>query len=189
MTAHLSVLLEGVGLLLWLWSKPQPDPKEYRGDYGNLFKAPSHEAEAILTLMTLQERLNLKELLDLLQQSLESAVEKGPLSFHPDARAAHWGTALAKIGDHYYNTGRTERALFFARAAWHLSKYPVFAFNAGILSIEMGDVADGRSLLEAYLDGYPEVLTSPALRLVNPEVTTDELESLAERAKARLAAL
>jgi hypothetical protein len=53
----------------------------------------------------------------------------------------------------------------------------------------MGDVADGRSLLEAYLDGYPEVLTSPALRLVNPEVTTDELESLAERAKARLAAL
>lgn len=151
--------------------------------------APSREAEAIASSMTQVEEVNFRDLLRRLQEGYEGEAQKGPLSFHPDARASLWGVALAKIADHYRETEQNDRALFFANAAWLLSKYPVFAYNAGILSIEVGDIDRGKQYLKTYLDEYSSILTSRLFELVAPEVTPDELERLAESARHKLAAL
>lgn len=151
--------------------------------------APSQEAEAIAASMTQEEQVNFRDLLGRLQEWHESGVQEGPLSFHPGARALLWGVALAKIADHYRETERTDRALFFTNAAWILSRYPVFAYNAGMLSIEAGDTDRGKQFLKTYLDEYSRILTSSSFKLVAPEVTSEELEHLAERARNELAAL
>jgi len=182
------VLLRGV-LLLNFFSKFFKDPKQYRGDYGDLFVPPSKEAEAIIRSMNREEQANFKDLLGRLQQWHESAVDNASLKFHPEARALLWGAALAKIADHYLEMEQYDRGLFFANAAWILSKYPVFAFNAGILSIEIGDTDRGRRFLRTYLDEYSNILTTRIFELVAPEVTSDELERLAETARYKLAAL
>jgi hypothetical protein len=139
--------------------------------------------------MTQVEQVNFRDLLRRLQEGYESEAQEGALSFHPDARARLWGVALAKIADHYRETGRNDRALFFTNAAWILSKYPVFAYNAGILSIEAGDTDRGKQFLKTYLDEYSSILTSRIFELVAPEVTPDELERLAETARYKLASL
>ena len=185
-------VLVAAGLFIWLRARSKSratDPKEYRGDYGRLSMPPSPEAATILSSMTEEEKLNFRDLLGRLQEWHESIAEKGPLSFHPEARASLWGTALAKIADHYREIGRNDRALFFTSAAWNLSRYPVFAYNVAMLSIETGDVIHAKNLLETYLAEYRNVLTSSSLRLVNPEVTADELERLAKSARTKLAAL
>ena len=151
--------------------------------------APSREAEAIASSMTQIEQVNFRDLLRRLQEWHESEAQKGPLRFHPDARARLWGVALPKIADHYREIEQNDRALFFTNAAWILSKYPVFAFNAGILSIEVGDTDRGRQFLKTYLDEYSNILTTRIFELVAPEVTPDELERLAETARYKLAAL
>jgi len=97
--------------------------------------------------------------------------------------------ALAKIADHYRETGENDRALFFTNAAWILSTYPVFALNAGMLSIEAGDTDRGKQFLNTYLATYPTILSSPTFMLVDPEITSDELERLAETARDKLAAM
>ena len=67
-----------------------------------------------------------------------------------------------------------------------LSGYPVFAFNLAVMSSEAGDVNGARILFQTYLAEYRNVLTSPTMRLVNPNVTAEELETLARSARARL---
>jgi hypothetical protein len=163
--------------------------EQSRGGYGSLLVPPSTEAATVLASMTEEESLNFKDLLERLQEWHESAVGKGSLNFHPEARASLWGTALAKIADHYREIGRNERALFFANAAWTLSRYPVFAFNVGILAMAAGDTSRGKNCLQTYLDEYPKVLTTPSLRLVAPEVTEEELERLAKIARSKLGTL
>lgn len=164
---------------------------DYRGDYGPLSLPPSEEAKAILSSMTDIEKFNFGDLLSRLQGWHESVAERHPLNFHPEARASLWGTALAKIADHYREVGRNDRALFFMRAAWSLSKYPTFAYNAALLllSVDARDIVTAGALLQTYLTEYRKILTSPVLRLVNPEVTEEELERIAQTARARLAAL
>src|SRR5438445_742287 len=98
--------------------------------------APSREAEAIASSMTQEEKVNFRDLLGRLQEWHESGVGEGPLSFHPGGRAMLWSVALGKIADHYRETNQTDKAFFFTNAAWILSNYPVFAYNAGMLSIE-----------------------------------------------------
>lgn len=168
---------------------PAEGSTQYRGDYGNLFVTPSVEAAEIFSSMTREEKVNFTDLLGRLQEWHEGVVERGPLSFHPKARASLWGAALGKIADHYHETGQNDRALFFATAAWNISKYPSFAYNAGVLASEEGESARGKQFLQTYLDEYPEVLTNPILRLVEPTVTADELEHRAEAARAKLAKL
>lgn len=185
-------IVAAAGWFIWLKVKKKSgtiDPKEYRGDYGNLFAPPSAEAANILKSMTEEEALNFKDLLGRLQTWHESMAEKGPLSFHPEARASLWGAALGKIADHYRDNGRNDRALFFTNAAWNLCKHPVFAFNAGMLAIQAGDVVNGRDLLQSYLTEYQKGLRSDTLRLVNPEITAEELERLAKAARSKLAIL
>jgi hypothetical protein len=139
--------------------------------------------------MTEEESLNFKDLLQRLQGWHESVAGSGPMSFHPEARAALWGAALGKIADHYRETNRNDRALFFTWAAWHLSRYPVFAFNAGVLAMAAGDTASAEEFLRTYLAEYSKVLVTPVLRLVDPEVTKEELERLAAMARSKLGAL
>lgn len=165
------------------------NPKDDREDYGTLFMPPSSEAGALLAVMTEEEKSNFTDLLRHLQEWHESIAEKGPLSFHPEARACLWGVALAKIADHYRGIGRNDKALFFMSAAWNLSKYPVFAYNVAVLSMEAGDLKHAQTLIEIYLAEYRNVLTSTSLRLMNPDITVGELEDLAISARARLAAI
>jgi hypothetical protein len=162
------------------------NPKEDRSDYGTLLVPPSAEAGALLAAMTEEEKTNFIDLLRHLQEWHESVV-KGPLSFHPETRACLWGTALAKIADHYHEIDRNDKALFFMSAAWNLSKYPVFAFNVAVLSMAVGDLKHAQTLLETFLAKYQSVLTTPTLRLVNPDITAGQLEDYAKSARARLA--
>jgi hypothetical protein len=71
-------------------NKPSVD-KNYRGDYGNLFLPPSAEAGTILWSLNEEEQANFKGLLNCMQESYESAGQKGPISFHPEARASLLG--------------------------------------------------------------------------------------------------
>ena len=155
-------------------------------DYGTLSKPPSDEANAFLSSMTGEEKLNFHSLLGLLQESVPAG-----MILHPEARASLWGAALAKIADHYRATGRNDRALLFMETAWSLSKYPVFAFNAALLSLSVNpaDVTHARTLLQTYLAEYQNVLAKPVLMLVNPEFTATQLEDVAMFAREELAAL
>lgn len=148
-----------------------------------------NEGGALLAAMTEEKKYNLTDLLRHLQEWHESVTKTAPLSFHPEARARLWGAALAKIADHYHDIGRNDKALFFMSAAWNLSKYPIFAYNVALLSAEAGDLKHAQTLLETYLAEYRNVLTSPSLRLVNPDITIGELDDLAKSARARLAAI
>jgi len=127
-------------------------------DYGPLSEPPSDLASTILSAMTDEERSNLLDLLDRLQDWHESVSENRGLLFHPEARAALWGTALARMADHFREIGQNQRALFLMGAAWNISKYPVFAFNAALLCLSCSDLSRARSLFEDYLFTYQNVL-------------------------------
>jgi hypothetical protein len=174
-----------------LVSRPGNISENRRDDYGTVFLQPSDEAKTVLSSMTQEERVNFNDLLRRLQEWHESGAATRPLHFHPEARASLWGAALAKIADHYREIERNERAFFFMMAAWNLSKYPIFAYNAALLSLSVDaeDVFRARTLLQAYLAEYQKVLTSPNLKLVSPEMTERELEDIAKSARVRLAAL
>lgn len=158
-------------------------------DYGTLLKPPSDLASTIVSAMTDEERSNFWDLLGHLQSWHESASDEPGLIFHPEVRTALWGAALAKIADHFREIGQPERALFFMGAAWNISKHPVFAFNAGLLSLSCGDLNRARTLFSAYLSDYANVLRNPSLMLVDPTITPDELESIAASARGRIAEL
>ena len=138
------------------------DTQQDRSDYGTLAMPPSAEAGALLAAMNDEERLNFTDLLGHLQEWHESIAETDQLRFHPEARAVLCGAGLANIADHYREAGRNDKALFFTSAAWELSRYPVFAFNMAVMSSEAGDVKGARTLFQAYLAEYRNVLTSPS---------------------------
>lgn len=163
--------------------------KDSSDGYGPLSMPPSSEAAAILAAMTEEEKVNFSELLRHLQEWLESSAEKQSVKFHPEARAVFWGTAFAKIADHYRDINRNEKALFFTNIAWNLSRYPVFAYNKALFLIAAGDFRSAKTLLETYLAEYRKVLTNPLLTVVNPEMTEEKLEKLAGSARAKIIAL
>lgn len=156
-------------------------------DYGTLSIPPSDEASTFLLAMTDEERANFEDLLERLQKWHETAAETPGMLFHPEARACLWGTALAKIADHFREVKKNRRALFFVGAAWNISKYPVFAFNAALLSFNEGDIRRARNLLQSYLDHYDGILSSETMKLIDPTVTQQQLEILANSARSRLA--
>jgi len=158
-------------------------------DYGTLFVPPSDSASTILSAMTKEERTNFNTLLASLQTWHEGVSETPGLLFHPEARACLWAAALAKIADHFRLIRQDGRALFFIGAAWNISNYPVFAYNAALLSLNEGDAARAKNLLRSYLAEYQKVLKSATMILINPEITEQELNDLAESARARLIAL
>jgi hypothetical protein len=94
-------------------------------DYGTLSVPPSDVASTILSAMTQEEKANFNDLLGHLQAWSESACGTPGLLLHPQARASLWGAALAKMADHFRETGRNDRALFFVGAAWNISKHPL----------------------------------------------------------------
>jgi hypothetical protein len=159
---------------------------DYRGDYGDLLLPPSTEAAKILWSLNDEERANFKGLLNCAQESCESAGQKGPISFHPGARASFWGAALSKLADHYLENGQTGRAFFLSLSAWSISTNPVFAYNSGILAIALGNVVEGKSLLQIYLDRYQSVLTNTTLMIATPHFTADDFGQLATKARKRL---
>lgn len=165
------------------------NPKEDRSDYGSLFIPPSAEAGALQAALTEEEKTNFIDLLRHLQEWYDSSSEEGPVSFHPQARTLLWGAALAKIGDHYRSIGRNDKALFFVSTAYSLSQHPFFAYNVAILSAEAGDLKRAQTLLETFLAQHQNMLTSPLLKLVNPDITTGELEDMAKSARATLASI
>lgn len=158
-----------------------------RSDYGSLLMPPSAEAGAIQAAMTDEEKANFIDLLRHLQEWYDSGSEEGPVSFHPEARALLWGTALAKIADHYHSTNRPDKALFFCSTAYNLSQHPFFAYNVAMLSVAAGDLKRAQTLLETFLAHHQDMLTSPRMRLVSPDITAEELEDMAKSARAKLA--
>lgn len=174
-----------MGFLRRLLGTPKDQTEDISG-YGSLLLPPSAEAGALLSAMTREEKSNFLSILRHLQEWHESVAEQAPLCFHPEARASYWGTALAKVADHYRETGINDKALFFMSAAWNTSKYPVFAYNAAILSSESGDHKHARALLETYLAEYQQVPKNTSLMLVNPNMTIEELEEMATSARERL---
>jgi tetratricopeptide (TPR) repeat protein len=178
----------GMGLLNKLFDAAK-NPKEDRSDYGSLFIPPSAEAGALQAALTEEEKANFIDLLRHLQEWYDSGSEEGPVSFHPEARAVLWGTALAKIADHYRSIGRNDKALFFLSNAYNLSQHPFFAYNVAMLSAEAGDLKRAQTLLEIFLAHHQNMLTSPLLKLANPDITTGELEDMVKSARATLASI
>jgi hypothetical protein len=150
---------------------------------------PSAEAGALQAVLTEEEKTNFINLLRHLQEWCDSGSEEGPVSFHPQARALLWGAALAKIADHYRSICRNEKALFFVSAAYNLSQHPFFAYNLAMLSAEAGDLKHAQTLLETFLAQHQNMLTSPLLKLVNPDITTKELENMVKSARVTLASI
>lgn len=156
-------------------------------DYGILSKPPSDLASTILSGMTEEEKSNFQDLLGRLEGWLESGSDRPGLLFHPEARAALWGAALAKLADHFHEVSQNQRALFFMGAAWNISEYPVFAFNAALLCLSCSDPPRARSLFGAYLSGYKNVMGNDSMRLIDPTITAEKLEAIASTARNRLA--
>jgi hypothetical protein len=169
-------------------AKPPVD-SGYRGDYGDLLLPPSAEAATIFRSITEVERTNLKGLLKCAQKSYESAGQQGPITFHPEARSALWGAALSKLADHFREEGNITRALFFALAAWNISKHPIYAYNSGILARSLGDLEESKRLLNIYLDGYQSIAGTVMCALGTPEFTANDFERLAGTARRRLVEL
>jgi hypothetical protein len=157
-----------------------------RSDYGSLLMPPSAEAGAIQAAMTDEEKANFIDLLRHLQEWYDSSSEEGPVSFHPEARALLWGTALAKIADHYHSINRHDKALFFCSTAYNLSRHPFFAYNVAMLSVAAGDLKRAQTLLETFLTHHQDMLTSPRMRLISPDITAEELEDMVKSARAKL---
>jgi TolA-binding protein len=162
-------------------------------EYGPLSMPPSAEAGAILAAMSEEEKANFSELLRRLQEELESHANKDKsVKVHFEGRAAFWGIAFGKIADHYRDIGRDDKAMFFSSTAWNVSKFPVFVFNMALLAFLAEDYEHARTLFQTYLSEYRTVLTSPkwnTLNLVGTEWTEEELEKLAESARAKITAI
>jgi hypothetical protein len=58
--------------------------------------------------------------------------------------------------------------------------------NSGILAFTLGDLANGKDLLRAYLESYQSILTNPTLMLATPDFTANDFEQLATKARRRL---
>jgi len=175
-----------------LANKPATEKEESMldtSDYGPVSMSPSKEAEVILELMSTDERSNFNDILARLQDWREKSAGQSGIIFHPEARGCLWGLALAKLAEHYMEKHLTERALFFMGAAWTISKYPVFANNAALLSISVGDNVRAKNLLQGFLSNYKAVPETQTFRLIEHQITLDELEAIAISARARLAAI
>jgi hypothetical protein len=155
-------------------SSQDANGEESQDDFGPAFMPPFEEAKTILASMTSEEKAKVYDLLQEISMWFEGAVL--------------WGIALAKLADVCNETGRNDKAAFFMKFAWALSKYPIFAWNAAVLSLETEDLSDVRALLQAYLDEYPRVLFSPTFARINPELTLDKLEHFANSARRLVAA-
>jgi hypothetical protein len=159
-------------------------------DYGPASMAPSKEAELIQNLMSTDDKMAFDDLLSRQQKWLEEAAGTPRIGFHPEARACMWGLALAKIADAYREAGQTEKASFYMNAAWSVSNYPLFANNAALLSIALGDTARAENLLKSFLNEYHSTLTNQVFKaIIGGEMTLDELEQIAASARKRLLAI
>jgi hypothetical protein len=163
-------------------------------EYGPLSMPPSAEAAATLAMMSEEDKMNFRELLRRLQEWLESHAENNQsVKVHSEGRGAFWGIAFGKIADHYRDIGRDDKAMFFASTAWNVSKFPVFAFNTGLFAFLAEDYERARTLLQTYLSEYRKILTDPKWntfwKSTGVEWTEDELEKLAESARAKIAAI
>jgi len=139
--------------------------------------------------MTDMEKSWFTDLLERAQKWHECAAGQTGLIFHPEARTAMWAVALSKIADGYHQSNNCEKALFFANAAWRLSKYPVFAFNAAVLhmALDQGDAA--RPLLYSYLAEYKNIHSNSVWEFIDPAITSEQLDKLADSARVRLTAI
>jgi hypothetical protein len=156
--------------------------------YGQLSMPPSEEARAIVSSFPEEDRVKFTNLLGQLQTLAESFFKIAGVPLHPETRADLWGAALREIGDEYLKSGRSDKTLFFTEAAWKVSEYPLFAYNAGILRSAMEDVFNAKPLLETYLSEYRFIQPSSSPMSVDPEVTVDELKDAARTALAELIA-
>ena len=159
-------------------------------DYGAASMPPSSKAEAFLADMTEEERSNFRDLLQHIQQWYDSNAGESPLRFHPEIRARFWGGSLAKIADHYRETGRYRRSLFFTRAAWNIYRHPMFAYNMASMFINSGDLNHAIIMLQTYLAEYQNVQTdNEAVMYGAPVITKEELEDMAKSARSKLAVI
>jgi len=182
--------LEGMnmGLLSKLFGATK-NQMEDRSGYGSLIMPPSAEAMALQTALTEEEKSNFIGILQHMQEWYESGTKERPVSFHPEARARFWGLALSKIADHYHDIGRNDKALFFVSSAWNISQHPFFAYNLAMLWVDAGDLKGAQPLLETFLAQHQDMLTSPLLKLVTPDMTEGEVENMAKSARATLASI
>jgi len=74
-------------------------------------------------------------------------------------------------------------------AAWNISRYPLYAYNIALMSIDAGDVRHAKILLQTYLAKYQKVQNTPYLMLLNDQITHDMLEDYAKSARSRLTAI
>ncbi len=99
-----------------------------------------------------------------------------------------WGEDIV-VNSHIGDGVHLEEIVFNGRRDELFEGLKALALNPGMLSIEAGDTDRGKQFLNTYLATYPTILSSPTFMLVDPEITSDELERLAETARDKLAAM
>ena len=158
-------------------------------DYGDALMLPSSHAQSVLDRMTTEERFNLTDLLKRLQGWYGTDSEGREVRFHPEMRGVLWGMALAKLADHFRGAGNNKRALFFMESAWNVCRYPVFAWNAALLAIELQESTILERFLHSYLAEYPTALSNQLFTLIDPELSREKLDDYAASARAILSSL
>jgi hypothetical protein len=159
-------------------------------DYGAATMPPSREAAAIRDLMSTADKAALDDALSHMQKWMDDGSGGSGVALHPETRGCIWGVALAEIANRYRDAGTTDKAAFFMQAAWTVSKYPIFANNAALLSFALGDLQRGKQLTECFLNNYQSALTNDGFKLIiNAEMNAEELDQLAANARQRLDAI
>jgi hypothetical protein len=153
-------------------------------DYGPPTMPPSPDAEVARSSLTEEE----KQILDSLLREWQS-ISDGSI-FHPEFRACMWGHAFCKLAEVYREKGIPERALLLMENAWRISRYPMLAYKAGLLSLSLGRRELGVTLLKEFLRCDPKTLTNAAFKLISDMdgVTADTLSGCAEIARNRISA-
>lgn len=167
-------------------SLDDPIVKEKLKNYGPLSIPPNEQAQRILLAMTEDERLNFSSLLRRLQEWNESQLPNHEVVFDVEARATLWGSALTQIAGHYREIEEYERGLFFASAAWQLSKHPIVAYKFALSTLDRGNVEEARHSFRTFLAEYRRALSDPKLLLANPELTEQGLEEMVQSARSLL---
>jgi hypothetical protein len=159
-------------------------------DYGPAAMPPSREASAIRDLLSTTDKAGLDDALSHMQKWMDEGSGGSGVALHPETRGCIWGVALAEIANRYQDAGTTDKAAFFMQAAWTVSKYPIFANNAALLSFALGDRARGEELTQYFLTNYESALTNDLFKLIiNSELSAEELQRLVTNARKRLDAL
>jgi hypothetical protein len=99
-----------------------------------------------------------------------------------------WGRSLANLAEFYREKELRERALRYMNAAWRVSQYPLFANDAALLALSIGETARARSLLKSFLSDYQRSLQD-RYKMIEPGLSADRLGQIISSARQQLLAI